>query len=299
MRTLPEVLMLPVQHLVVAGVRTVVYDSAPQAGGEAVVFVHGNPGPSDDWEQLAPAIAPFARTIAMDLPGYGRAEHPYNFDFTVEGYAGYLALLLEQLGVTRAHLVLHDFGGPFGLAWAAAHPEKFASVTLINTGLLVGFSWHKYARIWQTPLLGELFQASATLPLFKAALKRDNPKPLPDSFAERIMSYADWPHKRAVLKLYRASRDLGAQLARYLPLAKDIDRPACVIWGAEDPFVPVRFADQQREVFPRAEVHKLPGLGHWPFIDDPAAVLAALVPFLRAQVGADAKSQSAPLDSPH
>jgi len=285
--------MLPVQHLVVAGIRTVVYDSAPQAGGEAVVFVHGNPGPSDDWDRLAPSVAAFARTIAMDLPGYGRAEHPYNFDFTVEGYASFLGLLLEQLGVTRAHLVLHDFGGPFGLAWAAAHPDKFASVSLINTGVLRGFRWHKYARIWQTPVLGELFQLSATLPLFKVALNRDNPRPFPEGFAERIMSYADWPHKRAVLKLYRASRELGAQVERYLPLARELDRPACVIWGAEDLFVPVYLAELQREFFPRAEVHELPGLGHWPFVDDPEAVLAILLPFLRAQVGAATSVESA------
>lgn len=282
--------MLPVQHHIVAGVRTVVYDSAPQAGGEAVVFVHGNPGPSDDWERLAPAVASFARTIAMDLPGYGRAEHPYNFDFSVEGYAGYLGALLEQLAVTRAHLVLHDFGGPFGLAWAAAHPDNLASVTLINTGVLRGFRWHKYARIWQTPVLGELAQLSVSLPWFKAALNRDNPKPLPDDFAERIMRYADWPHKRAVLKLYRASRDTDAQLARHMPQAGEVDRPACVIWGAEDKFVPVALAERQREVFPRAEVHTLPGLGHWPFVDDPDAVLAIMLPFLRAQVGAGVKA---------
>jgi pimeloyl-ACP methyl ester carboxylesterase len=292
MRTLPEVPMLPVQDLVVAGVRTVVYDSAPQAGGEAVVFVHGNPGPSDDWEKLAPAVATFARTIAMDLPGYGRAEHPYNFDFTVEGYASYLGLLLDQLGVTRAHLVLHDFGGGFGLAWAAAHPELFASVTLINTGVLLGYRWHKFARLWQTPVLGELVQAATTLSMFKLALNRDNPKPLPDGFAERILSYSDWAHRRAVLKLYRASRDPDAQVARYLPALGKLDRPACVIWGAGDPYISFELAARQREVFPRAEVHTLQGLGHWPFIDDPDAVLAIMLPFLRAQVGAGAAAQA-------
>jgi pimeloyl-ACP methyl ester carboxylesterase len=287
--------MLPVQQLVVSGVRTVVYDSAPHAGGEAVVFVHGNPGPSHDWERLAPAVATFARSIAMDLPGFGRAEHPYKFDFSVKGYAGYLDLLLEQLGVTRAHLVLHDFGGPFGLAWAVANPEQLASVTLINTGMLLRYRWHTFARIWQTPVLGELAQAGSSAQLFKRALNRLNPKPFPDGFVERIVSYADWPHKRAVLKLYRASRDPDALVARYAPLASKLDRPTCVIWGADDPFVPVELADRQREVFPHAEIHKLPGLGHWPFIDDPEAVLALLLPFLRQQVGELADKHSARL----
>lgn len=222
----------------------------------------------------------------MDLPGYGRAEHPYHFDFSVAGYATFLAQLLDQLAVKRAHLVLHDFGGGFGLAWAAKHPERFASVTLINTGVLPGYRWHKFARIWQTPVVGELFQLGANALMLKAALNRDNPRPLPDGFAERIASYADWPHKRAVLKLYRASRDADAEFAKYIPDLSKLDRPACVIWGAGDAYLPVAYAERQREAFPRAEVHVLPGLGHWPFIDDPEAVLEILLPFLRTQLAA-------------
>jgi pimeloyl-ACP methyl ester carboxylesterase len=283
--------MLQVTDTIVNGVRGVVYDSDPQGSTEAVVFVHGNPGPSDDWAALAPAAAKLGRTIAMDLPGYGRAEHPYNFDFSVGGYAQYLERLLEQLGVTRAHLVLHDFGGGFGLAWAAANPEKFASVVLINTGVLRGYRWHKFARIWQTPVLGELFQATSSPRLLKVALNRDNPRPLPDGFAERIASYADWPHKRAVLKLYRASRDPDSQLAQYASKLAPLDRPACVIWGAGDAYLPVAFAERQRDTFRRAEVHVLPGLGHWPFVDDPEAVLRIMVPFLQTQLRAAAAAE--------
>jgi pimeloyl-ACP methyl ester carboxylesterase len=53
----------------------------------------------------------------------------------VPGYAAHLGRCLEALGITRAHLVLHDFGGPWGLAWAATHPAAFASATLVNIGI--------------------------------------------------------------------------------------------------------------------------------------------------------------------
>src|SRR5207247_2418303 len=97
-------MLQPVDH-VVAGVRCAVHDSDPTRR-EAVVFVHGNPGPMDDWEELAPAVATFARVVAMDMPGYGRAEHPRRFDYTIEGYGRYLGALLDHLSVERAHLVL-------------------------------------------------------------------------------------------------------------------------------------------------------------------------------------------------
>jgi pimeloyl-ACP methyl ester carboxylesterase len=56
------------------------------------------------------------------------------------------------------------------------------------------------------------------------------------------------------------------------------------VWGASDPFVPVHHAEQQRKAFPGAEVVVLEDSSHWPFLDDPEGVAAAVLPFLRAQV---------------
>jgi pimeloyl-ACP methyl ester carboxylesterase len=267
---------------VVAGVRCAVHDSDP-GRREAVVFVHGNPGPMDDWEELAPAVAAFARVVAVDMPGYGRAERPRDFDYTIGGYGRYLGALLDHLGVGRAHLVLHDFGGPWGLRWALDHPDRLASLTLINSGVLEGYRWHTFARIWQTPVLGELAQLTTTAWGMRRALDRLNPKPLPRGFVDRVMRYADWGHKRAVLKLYRASKNVGRRFPPIPEFARTL--PVCVIWGAADPFIGVEFAEKQRRYFPLAEVHVLHGLGHWPFVDDVDAVRGPLVAFLRRVVG--------------
>ncbi|MFF2551305.1 alpha/beta fold hydrolase [Nocardia sp. NPDC058058] len=271
------------EHLV-DGVRCAVHDSDPAGAGEAVVFVHGNPGPMDDWIDLVPPIARFARVIAMDMPGFGRSERPKSFDHSVTGHARFLGRLLDQLGITRVHLVLHDFGGPWGLRWALDHRDALASLTLINTGALQGYSWHRYARIWQTPLLGELFQLASNPRAMHIALNRDNPKPLPRNYVDRVAGYADWPHKRAVLTLYRNTRDPASAFPEQnLGLSAD-SLPVCVIWGAGDRYIPVRFADQQRKFFPTAEIHIIEGAGHWPFVDDPQAVLTPMEAFLRRQI---------------
>lgn len=83
----------------------------------------------------------------MNLPGYRRAEHPWRFDCTIDGYAHYLGKLLDQLSVERAHLVPHDFGRPWGLCWERENPARVASVTLINCGVLEGYKWHGFARV--------------------------------------------------------------------------------------------------------------------------------------------------------
>ena len=277
--------MLQIHDQLVGGLRTAIHDSqtGQSPATEAVVFVHGNPGPMDDYVPLIEQIRPFARTVAMDLPGFGRSEHPSQFDFSVGGYARFLGQALEQLQVERAHLVLHDFGGPFGLQWAVNHPRKVASVTLINTGVLREYRWHYLARIWQTPVLGELFQLLANRRMMEIALKRDNPQPVPAEFVARIDQYADWANRQAVLKLYRATRD-PQLLEAQIPILRDLDLPACVVWGAEDPYLSVALAESQREAFPRAEVHILSGLGHWPFMDDPQRVNQIVVPFLQQQL---------------
>src|SRR5688572_10425041 len=137
------------RSVVAGGVRGPVREAGDASAEEAVVFVHGNPGSWHDWDDLIGRVAPFARAVAPDMPGFGAADKPEDFDYTVRGYAAHLELLLAELGVRRAHLVLHDFGGPWGLAWAAAHPDRVASVVVIDTGVLIGFRWHYLAKLWR------------------------------------------------------------------------------------------------------------------------------------------------------
>jgi pimeloyl-ACP methyl ester carboxylesterase len=266
----------------VDGVRSPALQSGDSQATEAVVFVHGNPGPKDDWQDLLERTGEFARAVAPDLPGYGGADKPPQFDYTNNGYARHLAGILQQLGIERVHLVMHDFGGAWGLHWAVQHPNAFASATLINTGVLLDYRWHRLAKIWRTRGLGEVFMATTTKPPFRFLLSHDNPR-LPAAAVDRIYEASrSWPTKRAVLKLYRAT-PASAMGALRDPL-RELDRPALVVWGTDDVYIPWRQADRQRESFPSATVQLLEGLGHWPFLEDPARVAEPVIPFLREQV---------------
>lgn len=272
------------ETLTIDGVRIHLRSAGDRGAKEAVVLLHGNPGPSDDWLCVLDGIGSFARVVAPDMPGYGQSERPRDFDYTVPGYAAFLGKIIDALGIERVHLVVHDFGGPWGLSWAAAQPQRVASLGLVNVGLMPGYQWHSFARIWRTPLLGELFQLMSTRGLLKRALDADNPKPLPQEFIDRVASYADWAHKRAVLKLYRATSSPGELSQPLIDVLKPLRIPAIVLWGEGDRFIPVRYADMQAEFFD-ARVHRLPGCGHWPMIDEPERFRELLVPFLRERVG--------------
>ena len=270
--------------VIIDGVRSPLLEFGSPGLDEAVVFVHGNPGSSLDWERLARGVGEFGRAVAMDMPGFGAADKPPDFDYSVPGYARFLGRLLAERRVQRAHLVMHNFGGPWGLAWAAANPEAVASVTCINTGVLSGYRWHYLARIWQTPLLGELFMASTTKAEMRLLLRYGNPRGLPAEYFDHVYKTFDRGTRRAVLRLYRNTLNTEEGARQLTEALRPLDLPALVVWGAHDPYIPVEFAERQRQAFPRAEIKILLDSGHWPFADDPGAVAQAVLPFLRRQL---------------
>lgn len=269
----------------VDGVRSPTLEAGPADAPEAAVFVHGNPGSTSDWEDLVRATGEHGRALALDMPGFGGADKPEGFDYTVEGYARHLDGALRELGVERAHLVLHDFGGPWGLQWAADHPDAFASVTLVNTGVLVDYTWHALARVWRTPRAGELFMRTTTRSGLKLALRRGQPVPLPERRVEEAVRAAKDPGtQRAVLRLYRATD--AEKMGELRDALRPLDRPALVAWGTHDPYIPVAQAERQRETFPRARIALLGRSGHWPMWDAPDQLVAAVAPFLAEQLAA-------------
>lgn len=272
-------------------------EAGPKDVREAVVLLHGNPGSAADWDELMPAIGELARAVAFDLPGFGRADKPACLDYSAGTYATFIGAAIEHLGIERAHLVMHDLGGT-GLLWAAAHPRKVASVTLIDTGILLDFRWHWTARMYRAPLLGELLVRATTRRGFRTALRFYNPqpRPLPEASLERMWRDYEPATRRAALRFYRATPAEVMELLR--PALFALDPPTLVIWGAHDPAVPVEQAERQRESLPSAEVVVLDDSGHWPMLDDPAGVAAALLPFLRRHVSehpSAAGSSGAPL----
>lgn len=267
----------------IRGVTSLVREAGRADAREAVILVHGNPGSSEDYASLLAALGDHARAIAPDMPGYGKADRPRDFAYTLEGYAEHLQGVIEQLAVERVHLVLHDMGGLWGLCWAAAHAERLASLILFSVGVLPGYRYHKYGRLWRVPVLGELSFAVTTRGLFKALLNADHPTPLPPAMLDRMWEQFDRGNHRAVLALYRATPDPAALTQRFGLALEPSHIPALVIWGTEDKYLPVSYAARQKDYFD-AEVHELTGVGHWPMIEEPERVADLVIEFVRRQL---------------
>ena len=275
--------MIETRRLTVDGIGTSVLVGGSGAPGEAVVFVHGNPDSGSDWMPLMTRIAPFARVIASDLPGFGAADARRDNDYTIYSYARFLDGVIRELDVTRVHLVAHDYGGPFAAAWAADHPDRVGSVTFINTGVLIGYRWHRMARLWRTPVVGELVMRAIRPGSARTMLARENPG-LSSQWVNTIVDHL-MPEKtrRAVLRLYRSTRPADMdQLAARL---RQHDHDALVVFGDADAYIPADLAHRQVQVFPRVDIRILRGLGHWSWLEDTDAVAEQIVPFLKERIG--------------
>ena len=243
---------------------------APGDGSSApVVYLHGIPTNADDW-------LPFLeRTggIAPDLPGFGRSGKPADFDHSIAGYAGFLEAFLQELGIARFSLVAHDWGA-VGLVLAQAAPERLERLAIVDVApLLPGFRWHWAARMWRTPVLGELSMGFSSRWALRQLSRQATPRrgPLPEELIGRIWDHFDHGTQRAILRVYRSSAP--EDFVRAGERLGELRCPSLVMWGAADPFVPPRFAHAYAEALGgpvRLEV--VEGAGHWPWVDRPECV---------------------------
>jgi pimeloyl-ACP methyl ester carboxylesterase len=268
-------------RVTVDGVATRVLEAGPAHARDAVVYIHGNPGSARDFDKLMSSSGRYARTIALDISGYGQSDKSAAQVQSTDGAAKYIGGVLDQLGVRRVVLVAHDFGGIWGLQWAVQHPDALTGVVLIDTGVLIDYVPHPLAVIFSTPEAGELYMAQTTRDSFKDGINAQNPRPLPPDYLDRMYDNYDRAERCAALRYYRsAGQNLNLGRDQAAVLVKR-SRPALVIWGKQDPYVPPDQAEKQKQAFPDAQIHIFDDSGHWPFIDNARKTRKLVVPFLR------------------
>jgi pimeloyl-ACP methyl ester carboxylesterase len=263
------------EHTIELAGSPVFYRSAPVKDPPAL-FLHGIPTSSDDWAEV------LARTggIAPDLPGFGRSGKGGHLDYSLAGETGFLEALLDHLGLERVQLVLHDWGAGAGLSFAQRHPERVERIALVNAlPLLPGFHWHRLARIWRRPLVGELAMGCVTRRVLARALRGASASAdaWPDERVLAAWEQFDQGTQRAILRLHRSASE--AALATAGEQLSALRCPALVLWGERDPWLPAEFAAAYGQRLSSSEVRLLPQAGHWPWLEQPD-VVGAIAAFL-------------------
>jgi pimeloyl-ACP methyl ester carboxylesterase len=237
-----------------------------------VLLFHGNPSNAEDWTPFLEHLGGRRHAIAPDLLGWGKAERPPSFHWTMEGLAGWIGDLIDALGVAHFDLVVHDWGG-VAMITAAERPHVVDRIVEMNcVPLSPDYRWHWIARLWRRRGVGELLNATTSRFGTRQLLRQATTRPEGRAeLADRIHEYFDRGTKRAVLELYRdADPEKFAQIAERL---KRLTGPALVVWGDADPYIGSEFAERIAGMLGgESRVEHFGDAGHWPWLDRPEVV---------------------------
>ncbi len=240
----------------------------------AKLFLHGVPDSPAIWRPLLAALDLGDTPVAVPaLPGF-TAPLPAGFAATKEAYADWA--IGEAEALVAAHgpidIIGHDWGALIAQRVAMLRPDLLRSWAISNAVIDPDYRGHRVARIWNTPILGEIFMALSKPAKLAAGLAAQG---MPaDIAAEEAAQWQNKDKRRAILKLYRSAKGLSFEH----DWARDIGKlPAqgALIWGADDPYVQLSVAQcfSSNTGIPLTVID---GAGHWAIAERPAEVAAAL-----------------------
>ncbi len=246
-----------------------------QGSGPVLLLIHGMAGALDTWRSVIEPLADRATVLAVDLPGHGSSS-PGGGDYSLGSLAAFLRDVLTALGHNRVTLVGHSLGGGIAMQFSYQFPEMTERLVLVSSGGL-GLEVNPALRAASLPG-AELFLsltagAARRASGLAAGVMRAGRVSMSPGLDELVRSYAsldDADHRLAFLATVRSVVGLGGQTVRAgdrLHLASET--PVQLIWGADDPIIPVKHAVAAHELLPHARLAVFDNVRHFPHLEAP------------------------------
>jgi haloalkane dehalogenase len=264
-----------------------------EGSGDSVVMVHGNPSWSFYYRNLVLGLRGSQRCIVPDHIGCGLSDKPTDdrYAYTLRQRVNDLEALLDRLNVKdNITLVVHDWGGMIGMAYAVRHPERIARLVILNTGAFhlpasKGFPWQ--LRLVRNTPLGAVLVRGLNLFCRGAVRSCVTRKPMsPEVRAGFLQPYDSWANRIAVLRFVQdiplQPGDPGYDLVTEVQdnLRQLAQVPILICWGLRDFVFDRHFLEEWERRFPTAEVHRFTDAGHYVLEDAGEEILSLVRKFL-------------------
>lgn len=268
------------------------YHYLDEGQGEVVVAVHGNPTWSFYYRNLVIALRGDYRVVVPDHIGCGLSDKPGDdaYNYTLTQRIKDFGRLMDDLGLEDINLVVHDWGGMIGMAWAVQHPERIKRLVILNTA---AFHLPKSKPLpWQLGLvrntpLGSLmvrgFNAFSRGAAHVACTRKKLSKEIRDAYCA---PYGNWADRIATLRFvediplkpgddgYSTVSDTAGRLDLFR------DKPVLICWGDKDFVFDDHFLAEWKLIYPNAEIHQFPDCGHYILEDASEEVIPIIEDFL-------------------
>jgi haloalkane dehalogenase len=263
-------------------------DEGPRSS-EAVLMLHGNPTWSFYYRGLVQAVSPRVRCVVPDHIGMGLSDKPQDYRYTLATRIADIEALVASLGLTKVHLVVHDWGGAIGFGFAARHPEKIGRLVVLNTAAFTAARIPARIAACRVPVFGSLIVRGLNGfagPATTMAMHRRSLSP-----AEKrgyLFPYDSWANRVAVSEFVRdipmeSSHPSWPTLLKVEQgLAQFQNHPALIVWGGCDFCFDDHFLGRWREILPQASVERLADAGHYVLDDAREQVVPLAAEFITA-----------------
>lgn len=222
--------------------------------GTPTLLLHGWGASSDLFAGTMRGLGEGFDLIAPDFPGFGATEAP-PVAWGVGEYVDWTLALMNWLGVARANIIGHSFGGRVAIKLAALHPERVAKLVLTDAaGIRPQRDWRYHVRVRSFKLMRRLAQARYT------------PQPLREWAGAQVARQGS-PDYKAASGTVRGSfvRIVNEDLRQYLPR---IQAPTLLIWGDRDEETPLADGQLMERLIPDAGLVVFEGAGHYAYIEE-------------------------------
>lgn len=265
------------------------YREAMPAGAETrepIVLLHGIPSQSYSWQLMLPTLAEQGHwAIAPDWIGAGFSAYPEarEFAYTPDAFVAALSDFIDALELTQFSLVVQGFGGSAGLQYALRHRDRIARLIILNTPLSPAAKLPWQLKQLSLPLIGDMLTQDPLL--IDRSLEGGGFYVVKDEDLNvyRKPFLTTSAAGRALLATLR-NLQLSAATAEIEAGLSDWQQPTLIIWGANDPWLPVTIAETATAQMAKADLTILDNVGHYPQQDWPNKVNEYVAPFLRRQV---------------
>jgi pimeloyl-ACP methyl ester carboxylesterase len=257
------------------------------AGRPVVIFVHGIAGAAAVWQAVLPRLGERYTVIAPDLLGHGESDKPLRHDYSLGAHANGLRDLMIALGIERATIVGHSFGGGVTMQFAYQHPDRCERLVLVSSGGLgAEVSW--LLRFMALPgaeyLMPVIFTsyvrtAGNTLRRWLRGVGLRAPRL--DEVWSSYTTLTDPSNRAPFIATLRSVVDVTGQTVSAhdrLYLASRL--PTLVVWGRHDRIIPVSHAAAAHEALPGSHLRIFDESGHFPQVEEPDNFVAALGDFM-------------------
>ena len=274
-------------RVTVDGVRLFYREAGPK-GAPTIVLLHGFPSSSREFDSLIPLLAGRFHLVAPDFPGFGQSEAPppSTYTYTFEQLAKTTNHFIEQLGIGKYSLYLHDYGGPVGFRIMVQHPERLQSLIVQNANAYqegLGAKWAGIARYWADPkghpevvdAFTSLAAAEQRHTLGTSHPERYNPDTWTDEFAHLSLP---GQHEIQAQLLYDYQNNIASYPA-WQAWLREHEPPTLVVWGRNDPSFIAKGAEAFARDVPHAQIHLLDA-GHFALDEQNDEIARLIIHFL-------------------